>query len=304
MKVGPGNLMKLCKRCCCGYDNTHKQLEASITGSKSSRRRRSSISSVSSITSHDDRPFDLIAFLGNDEFFIDDTTYTVPLEIEDGDSETDHDELETDGQTHTTNVEVELAAIQTMQKTEGENNTETIVPKADDGGHNGNDDTNIVVKLKETKNTNNLTPPGNEDDGDKSFETFKMEIIGEKTQTDIDENPMKDKLRKNEDEKKELTAHSNVESDWRMSQNTDGLLDLVDVDAMNLMEHDQTKDKDDKNNTQQNYGEALHNLGINVGNDEDDELNQMEELLDDIEDFDNNQLYDAQNLETQNSTQL
>ena len=89
MKIGPKNICKLCKRCCCGYDShTLNKLEKRIStalglGEKPNKgrhrvRTESSIrsrrtESWSSNMSHNNRPLDLLSILGHPDFVIDDT---------------------------------------------------------------------------------------------------------------------------------------------------------------------------------------------------------------------------------------
>ncbi len=85
MKIGPGNLILLCKRCCCGYnggdvsednddrdDNDEVMLEQYISTRTGSVRRKTS-SKVHQVLAHKNRPVDMISFLGNQDWIIDDT---------------------------------------------------------------------------------------------------------------------------------------------------------------------------------------------------------------------------------------
>eukprot|EP01083_Nonionella_stella_P308652 1089980_1 len=90
MQVGPGNVILLCKRCCCGYDagdldeddpdkkgqkSKMQMLSQYISRSKKSQavERRSS-HKIRDVVAHKNRPVDIISFLGNEEWIIDDTT--------------------------------------------------------------------------------------------------------------------------------------------------------------------------------------------------------------------------------------
>eukprot|EP01083_Nonionella_stella_P127456 386055_1 len=88
MNVGPGNILSLCKRCCCGYHPLYEEEESNekrhksklqmlsqyLSGSKQSKsaERRSS-RKIREVVAHKNRPVDLLSFLGNEEWIIDDT---------------------------------------------------------------------------------------------------------------------------------------------------------------------------------------------------------------------------------------
>eukprot|EP01083_Nonionella_stella_P172283 590697_1 len=90
MQVGPGNVVLLCKRCCCGYEHpldeeadTNPQGQRSelqmlsqyLSGSnKSKPAERRSSRKIRDVIAHKNRPVDIISFLGNEEWIIDDTT--------------------------------------------------------------------------------------------------------------------------------------------------------------------------------------------------------------------------------------
>eukprot|EP01083_Nonionella_stella_P092954 260335_1 len=90
LQVGPGNVCLLCKRCCCGYDHPLdeeedanpqgqrsklKMLSQYLSRSKKSQpvERRSS-RKIRDVVANKNRPVDIISFLGNEEWIIDDTT--------------------------------------------------------------------------------------------------------------------------------------------------------------------------------------------------------------------------------------
>merc|ERR1712048_77811 len=71
MSVGPKNIFQLLMRCCCtcgGDEGDEDDIDEEEMKEKSARNRR-----LSSVTSHGDRPLDIIGFLPHDAFVIDDT---------------------------------------------------------------------------------------------------------------------------------------------------------------------------------------------------------------------------------------
>eukprot|EP01084_Bolivina_argentea_P256747 432385_1 len=91
MKVNPSNLMLLCKRCCCGYEgNTDDEIElkrpkskiqilsdyvsGKIVGNKRDYNKVSGRTDqkIREVVAHKNRPLDIISFLGNDDWIIND----------------------------------------------------------------------------------------------------------------------------------------------------------------------------------------------------------------------------------------
>eukprot|EP01083_Nonionella_stella_P127458 386058_1 len=93
MSLGPKNIVSLCVRCCCGYDRewNDEEQDSNNGGQKSKLQmlsrylsksqnfkgvaRRSS-SKIRDVVAHKNRPVDIISFLGNDDWIIDDTIKT------------------------------------------------------------------------------------------------------------------------------------------------------------------------------------------------------------------------------------
>eukprot|EP01083_Nonionella_stella_P251794 868353_1 len=90
MQIGPGNVVLLCKRCCCGYDHTldHEDDDSNNKGLRSKLQmlsqhlsqsnnskpaERRSSRKIRDVVAHKNRPVDIISFLGNEEWVIDDT---------------------------------------------------------------------------------------------------------------------------------------------------------------------------------------------------------------------------------------
>ena len=83
MNVGPKNVYRLCKRCCCRYERPDvMELTRVMTagfgiyGKAVSERRASS----PTIDIHKQRPLDVLAFLGHDQFVIDDHAFEIELQ--------------------------------------------------------------------------------------------------------------------------------------------------------------------------------------------------------------------------------
>ena len=84
MKIGPGNIILLCKRCCWGYnkkgdynleDNNNNNNDISVPAFLDDKPRLKSRKStqITEVVANKNRPVDIISFLGNDEWIIDDT---------------------------------------------------------------------------------------------------------------------------------------------------------------------------------------------------------------------------------------
>ena len=77
MKVGPGNVMALCKKCCCGHsindDENDNQYDIdNLIDSDNNNIERRHSRKISEVVAHKDRPIDIISFLANDTWIIDD----------------------------------------------------------------------------------------------------------------------------------------------------------------------------------------------------------------------------------------
>merc|ERR1719295_1431773 len=95
MKVGPGNVLALCRLCCCGpkteaeAEPVMMQTEPEGVRKKLSHRMSSKLAvmmsntvsskTLSSVVANENRPVDAISFLGNERWIIDDVTEVQPL---------------------------------------------------------------------------------------------------------------------------------------------------------------------------------------------------------------------------------
>eukprot|EP01083_Nonionella_stella_P189973 703756_1 len=85
MELRPHNIVRLCKRCCCGYVDIHSRLVKLGSVNQQAQRRKSR--KMRDVIAHKNRPMDIISFLGNERWMIDDMNddaIEVELCIEEG----------------------------------------------------------------------------------------------------------------------------------------------------------------------------------------------------------------------------
>eukprot|EP01083_Nonionella_stella_P049576 132036_1 len=195
MNVGPSNVVSLCKRCCCGYEyddtldadnkgekSKLKMLSQYLSGSKNSKStagRRTSLK-IRDVVAHKNRPVDIISFLGNEEWIIDDTIATngneIVLHVKEVGDNVEHQASDQNVGDNT--LEVELQAI-TQRKFESGS---VQSANEDDEAKMPSDSTcNEVVALTQTvggENTKNEVQDEDEDvDGVIAFANEYIEAM-------------------------------------------------------------------------------------------------------------------------------
>eukprot|EP01083_Nonionella_stella_P117890 351749_1 len=86
MKLAPSNIFRLCKRCCCGSVDFESQLVKLGSVNHEAQRRKSR--KLRDVIAHKNRPMDVMSFLGNERWIIDDTkNIDMELCIEEGEGE-------------------------------------------------------------------------------------------------------------------------------------------------------------------------------------------------------------------------
>eukprot|EP01083_Nonionella_stella_P011536 32733_1 len=98
MELSRRNIVRLCKRCCCGYVDIHSRLVKLGSVNHQAQRRKSR--KMRDVIAHKNRPMDIISFLGNERWMIDDTNddaVEVELCIEEGEEEENEDMIMNDG---------------------------------------------------------------------------------------------------------------------------------------------------------------------------------------------------------------
>eukprot|EP01083_Nonionella_stella_P194834 718302_1 len=163
MQVGPGNVVLLCKRCCCGYDHPSgldeeedkkskmQMISQYLSRSKKSKpaERRSS-HKIRDVVAHKNRPVDIISFLGNEEWIIDDTTNGNATSVKDIGDKVTHQASDSSS---LSNQNVDSKALVTVEEGEEVELQAITQIKSTSGSAQSENENNVVTKTAGGKGT-------------------------------------------------------------------------------------------------------------------------------------------------------